>query len=142
MGNLRFDDNETLKTAVRAFFAAEGIELAALHGVVDRKLAYAEFASPAVAAAALEQCRGKKIGDSSCKFDVCQKLPNFSNKPAKRERRPPHRVALSGSAWQAALRCACSDCQGRGSLGRLRASRGGTLADSHCLPLSTDRLTG
>ncbi len=102
MGNLRFDDNETLKTAVRAFFAAEGIELAALHGVADRKLAYAEFASPAVAAAALEQCRGKKIGDSSCKFDVCQKLPNFSNKPAKRERRPPRAAAPAPAEASAA----------------------------------------
>ena len=102
LGNLRFDDNETLKTAVRAFFAAEGIELAALHGVADRKLAYAEFASPAVAAAALEQCRGKKIGDSSCKFDVCQKLPNFSNKPAKRERRPPRAAAPAPAEASAA----------------------------------------
>ena len=57
-------------------------------------IAYAEFASPAVAAAALEQCRGKKIGDSSCKFDVCQKLPNFHDKkPQRRERRPPRAAA-------------------------------------------------
>ena len=103
MGNLRFDDNETLKTAVRAFFAAEGIELAALHGVVERKLAYAEFASPAVAAAALEQCRGKKIGDSSCKFDVCQKLPNFHDKkPQRRERRPPRAAAPAPAEASAA----------------------------------------
>ena len=103
LGNLRFDDNETLKTAVRAFFAAEGIELAALHGVADRKLAYAEFASPAVAAAALEQCRGKKIGDSSCKFDVCQKLPNFHDKkPQRRERRPPRAAAPAPAEASAA----------------------------------------
>ena len=63
---------------------------------------HAEFASPAVAAAALEQCRGKKIGDSSCKFDVCQKLPNFSNKPAKRERRPPRAAAPAPAEASAA----------------------------------------
>ena len=62
----------------------------------------AEFASPAVAAAALEQCRGKKIGDSSCKFDVCQKLPNFSNQKKQRERRPPRAAAPAPAEASAA----------------------------------------
>ena len=62
-------------------------------GSTPKTYPYAEFASPAVAAAALEQCRGKKIGDSSCKFDVCQKLPNFSNQKKQRERRPPRAAA-------------------------------------------------
>ena len=61
-----------------------------------------EFASPAVAAAALEQCRGKKIGDSSCKFDVCQKLPNFSNQKKQRERRPPRAAAPAPAEASAA----------------------------------------
>ena len=71
-------------------------------GTGQAKKINAEFASPAVAAAALEQCRGKKIGDSSCKFDVCQKLPNFSNKPAKRERRPPRAAAPAPAEASAA----------------------------------------
>ena len=69
---------------------------------MERKLAYAEFASPAVAAAALEQCRGKKIGDSSCKFDVCQMLPNFSNQKKQRERRPPRAAAPAPAEASAA----------------------------------------
>ena len=42
--------------------------------------------------------RGKKIGDSSCKFDVCQKLPSFDGKKAPRRDKRPPRDAVAGAS--------------------------------------------
>jgi len=69
-----FEDDEALERAVRDFFKAESVEFKGLRHVVTcrEKLAYAEFASPAAAATALERCRGKTIGNFICNFVVCQ----------------------------------------------------------------------
>jgi hypothetical protein len=65
----------------------------------------ASDAAPAAPAAdgekksrSLEKCRGKKIGDSSCKFDVCQKLPSFDGKKAPRRDKRPPRDAVAGAS--------------------------------------------
>ena len=72
-----FEDDKALERAVCALFEAESVEFKGLRHVVTcrEKLAYAEFASPAAAATALERCRGKTIGNFICNIVVCQEPP-------------------------------------------------------------------